>query len=156
MKYVGTALLIGAALAVSVVPVRAQIGRFETAVTVVGRSGVAGSPSEHVLTFSAPVQVPGVSLAAGAYIFRFVTPSIVQVLAGDRSEVYAMFTAIPTQRKDVTSDHLVTFAYNRFDAPVRVGKLFAPGSSTGVEFIYPPLRPMLDFVVPLPGDVTLD
>ena len=155
MKYVGIALLIGGALAASGVPARAQTGRFETAITVVGRTGVAGSPGEHFLTFSAPVQVPGVSLAAGAYIFRFVTPSVVQVLSADRTAVYAMFTTAPAQRRNATADFALTFAYNRFDAPVRVGKIFTPGSSAGVEFLYPPLRPMLDYVVPLPGDLAL-
>src|SRR5439155_24838783 len=102
MKLVRLVLLIGAALlTVAVVPVHAQTGRFETAVTVVGRSGEAGSPFEHVLTFSGPVQIPGVSLVAGAYIFRFVTPSVVQVLSGDRSQVYAMFTTVPTLRRGV-------------------------------------------------------
>jgi pyrrolidone-carboxylate peptidase len=134
--------------------VRAQTGRFETAVTVVGRAGLAGAPSEHLVTFSGPVQVPGVSLAAGAYIFRFVTPSVVQVLSGDRSEVYAMFMAVPALRRDVTADFAVKLAYNRFDAPVRVGKLFAAGSSAGVEFLYPPLRPMFDYIAPLPEVIT--
>ena len=156
MKLVRLVLLIGAALlTLAVVPVHAQTGRFETAVTVVGRSGEAGSPFEHVLTFSGPVQIPGVSLAAGAYIFRFVTPSVVQVLSGDRSEVYAMCTTVPAVRRDVTNGYLVKFAYNRFDAPARLGTLFAPGSTTGVEFVYPPLRPMFDLVVALSGDLTL-
>ena len=122
--------------------------------TAAARPAVAASPAEHLLTFSGPVQVPGVSLAAGDYIFRFLTPSVVQVLPSDRSAVYAMFTGIPVSRTAPTSGYQVTLAMNRYDAPLRVAKLFTPGSSSGLAFIYPPLRPMHDFVVPLPGDVT--
>ena len=136
-------------------PAIAQTDRFTIDVTVTGRAEVAGSTAEHFLTFSGPVQLPGVSLAAGTYIFRVVVPSVIQVVAADRSEVFAMFTAMPAVRRDASSGYGVTLTANRYDAPVRLAKLFTPGSSTGFEFIYPPLRPHQDFVVPFTEGLAL-
>ena len=154
MKTLRIGVLICACAALSC-PAIAQTDRFTIDVTVTARAGGAGSTAEHVLTFSGPFQVPGVSLAAGAYIFRVVAPSVIQVVAADRSGVFAMFTAMPASRREPSSGYGVTFAANRYDAPVRLAKLFTPGSSTGFELVYPPLRPRLDFVVPFSEYVTL-
>ena len=101
-------------------PAHAQAPGLDVQVTVVGRTApVSGSSSDHFLTFSAPVQVPGVALKPGAYIFRFVAPSVLQVLSEDRSMVYAMFFATPTWRSEVTSDYAVTLRKIRSDADRR-------------------------------------
>lgn len=155
MKTLGIAVLVCAALAAPATPANAQTERFTIDVTVTGQPRAAGSTAEHFLTFSGPVQVPGVSLAPGAYIFRFLTPSVVQVLSGDRATAYAMLPVIPAWRPDAPAGHAVTFAANRFDAPVRLARLFTPGSTSGVEFLYAALRPMQDFVIPFGEDVTL-
>ena len=154
MKTLRIGVLICAFAALSC-PAIGQTDRFTIDVTVTARAGVAGSAAEHFLTFSGPVQLPGVSVAAGTYIFRLVAPSVVQVVAADRSEVFAMFTAMPAVRRGASSNYGVTLAANRYDAPVRLAKLFTPGSSIGFEFIYPPLRPRQDFVVPFSEGLTL-
>src|SRR5713226_10573891 len=47
------------------------------------------------LTFSGPVEIPGVGLPAGTYIFKIANPNsgldVVQVLSRDRKTVYATF-----------------------------------------------------------------
>jgi hypothetical protein len=58
------------------------------------------------LTFSAPVQIPGVTLNAGTYWFRLTNPetsrNVLQVLSNDGSIVYAMFHTIPDSRTTLT------------------------------------------------------
>jgi len=119
-------------------PAHAQTQGLDVQVTVLGRtSPVSGSPSDLFLTFSGRVQVPGVSLGAGAYIFRFVTPSVMQVLNEDRSMAYAMFFVTQTRRNEVTDDYAVTLRRIHNDAPPRITTLFLPGASTGYELMYP-------------------
>ena len=119
-------------------PAHAQAQGLDVQVTVLGHAGaVVGSSSDHVLTFSGPVQVPGVSLGSGAYLFRFVAPSTIQVLKADRSMVYAMFFVSPTLRSEVTSDYAVTARRIKADAPPRIITLFLPETSRGYEFTYP-------------------
>ena len=45
--------------------------------------------NDHLMAFSSPVSLPGVSLAAGAYVFRTGPSRTVQVLSADRSIAYA-------------------------------------------------------------------
>src|SRR5262249_35047312 len=52
-----------------------------------------------VLTFSGPVSLPGVTLPAGSYLFRFISPinspDVLQVMSVDGTESYAMLHTIP-------------------------------------------------------------
>jgi hypothetical protein len=119
-------------------PANAQTHDLEVQVTVLGHTGpVAGSATDHFVTFSGPVEVPGIGLAPGAYIFRFLTPSVVQVTNQNRSMVYGMFLVTPTWRPEVTSDYAVTLRRAQIDAPARVAALFPPNASIGYELTYP-------------------
>ena len=122
-------------------PAIAQTPGLDVQVTVLGHTGdVVGASSDHFLTFSSPVEVPGVGLKPGAYLFRFVAPSVMQVLSEDRSMVYAMFFVTPTWRSEVTSDYAVTFRRTLHDAPARIATLFTPDASTGYELAYPTIE----------------
>jgi hypothetical protein len=115
----------------------AQTQPFELTVTVTGHVGeMSGTPADHLMTFSAPVQIPGVALAPGAYVFRFVAPSVVQVLNSDRSEVYAMFHTTPASRDETSDRYGVTFQRLRDDAPLRIVAWFLPDRSIGFEPVY--------------------
>ena len=93
------------------------------------------------LTFSAPVQVPGVILDAGRYRFRLTNSetsrNVVQVLSGDGSIVYAMFNTILDHRTQLTADPFVTFRETPADVPPAVKSLFYGWESLGYEFVYP-------------------
>ena len=59
---------------------------------------VKGAASDYFLNFSGPVGIPGVTLPAGAFLFRFPVGTgtkVIQVLKADRSNTYAMFGTIP-------------------------------------------------------------
>ena len=93
-------------------------------------------PSEHLLVFPMAVQIPGASLAAGPYIFRLITPSLVQVMSATRSKVYATFFALNDSGDGDSTRERIKFAQNpEDDLPRIVGWYFSGG--TGYEFVYP-------------------
>ena len=99
------------------------------------------------LTFSAPVQVPGVTLTAGTYRFRLANPetsrNVLQVLSNDGSIVYAMFHTMYDSRTSVTEDPVVTFRETPAGVPPAVRTLFYGGEHRGYEFVYPKGGPIL-------------
>lgn len=119
--------------------------RFEETI-VVTATPRAGSPSEYILNFSGPVQVPGRVLPTGSYLFRFPTGTakVIQVLKADRSKEYAIFhtidvvdvNRIPPGDADIDA-HRVTFRERTAPGmPPAIREWFAPGRATGWEFMY--------------------
>jgi hypothetical protein len=99
-------------------------------------SHVSLSPSEHLLVFQNPIEIPGAVLPAGAYIFRLPTPSIVQVISANRFKVYASFMTIADQGIGDTGRERVKFELDQeSERPRMVGWYLADG--TGHEFLYP-------------------
>jgi len=94
------------------------------------------SPSEHVLKFSMPVQIPGAALAAGRYIFRVVAPSLVQVVGLNRSRIYATLLTIPAWGSGDTSRERMKFELNPEEEIPRLVGWYLP-ESIGHEFLYP-------------------
>jgi hypothetical protein len=105
------------------------------------------------MTFSAPVQIPGVTLNAGTYRFRLANPetsrNVLQVLSNDGSIVYAMFHTMYDSRTSLTEDPVVTFRETPAGVPPAVRTLFYGGEHRGYEFVYPKGEPfMIAEVVP--------
>lgn len=95
-----------------------------------------------MLTFSAPVQVPGVILDAGTYRFHITNPdtsvNVLQVMSKDGAIVYGQYNTVPTYRTKVTYDQpVVTFLEAPADTPPPVHELFYEGSNVGYELMYP-------------------
>ena len=129
----------GLAIFGSTRPVLAQpettAGSFLVYVTQASQSVILG-PSEHLLIFPMAVQIPGASLAPGSYIFRLLTPSLVQVTSPTRSKVYATFFALNDSGDGDTRRERIKFTqYPGDDLPRIVGWYFSGG--TGYEFVYP-------------------
>ena len=99
------------------------------------------------LTFTAPVQVPGVTLRAGTYRFHLANPetsrNVLQVLSDDGSVVYAMFHTVPDSRTALTEDPIVTFRETPEGVAPAVHSLFYGGEYRGYEFVYPKGGPNL-------------
>ena len=93
------------------------------------------------LTFSGPFSLPGITLPAGTYLFRFPSrdnaPGVIQVLSENRQIVYAMMMTIPTRRPEASGKHEITFKEARADAPLAIQAWFLPDRSIGYEFLYP-------------------
>jgi len=118
--------------------VSAQTDPIDITVTVTAHAEpFSGSASEHFMAFESPVQVPGVTLGPGGYIFRLLTPSVMQVLNQDRSEVYAMFFTVPTHRVEASRDYQMTFHRITDETPLRMVGFYLPNETTGYAPIFP-------------------
>jgi hypothetical protein len=93
------------------------------------------SPTEHVLSFSMPVEIPGARLPTGAYIFRLMGPRIVHVQNVTRSKSYATFFTIPAHRTGDESRERIKFELPDDGGPPRIVAWYLPWS-TGHEFVY--------------------
>jgi len=107
-----------------------------------------GTTSDHFLTFSAPVAVPGMTLDPGTYLFRYPESgkNVMQVLNaddfGDDAEVLTSFQTInarDAKRSLETTTYGVTFHSKEEGqaAPPAIRELFLPGYVWGFQFVYP-------------------
>jgi len=100
-----------------------------------------------VITFSAPVEIPGVHLTgwgvlpAGTYVFKVLDSQsdrhIVQIFSQDEKTVYATILAIPNYRLKATDKTVVTFRERPAGEPEALRAWFYPGRNWGEEFVYP-------------------
>src|SRR5579859_5145281 len=120
--------------------------------------GVAFSPSARadetnrktVITFSGPVEIPGVHLKgfgilpAGTYVFKVLDSKsdrhIVQIFSKDELTVYATILAIPNYRLKATDKTVMTFRERPAGQPEALRAWFYPGRQWGEEFVYPKAR----------------
>ena len=116
------------------------------ALTVVGvlASGVAAqetNTSERTfLTFSGAVEMPGVTLQPGTYVFKLAdtpTRNVVQVWDQDEKNMIGHWTFVQAERPQVTEDTVVMFRETREGATPAVQFWYFPGERVGKEFIYP-------------------
>jgi len=100
-----------------------------------------------VITFSAPVEIPGVHLAgwgvlpAGTYVFKILDSlsdrHIVQIFNKDETTIYATILAIPNYRLQATDKTVMTFRERPAGEPEALRAWFYPGRNWGEEFVYP-------------------
>jgi len=92
-------------------------------------------------TFSGPVDMPGVALPAGKYVFRLANPdtsrNVVQVASADGKRVVGLFFSHPAERRDAAKDSEIRFMEASAGTPPAVKTWWYPGERTGYEFIYP-------------------
>jgi hypothetical protein len=103
-----------------------------------------------VMTFSGPVEIPGVHLKgwavlpAGTYVFKILDSKsdrhIVQIFSRDEKTVYATILAIPNYRLKATDKTVVTFRERPAGEPEALRAWFYPGRNWGEEFVYPKAR----------------
>src|SRR3954447_13445986 len=94
-----------------------------------------------LLTFSGPVDVPGITLPAGTYRFELADPTtsrrVVMVSDKDGNKSYGMFLSIPNQGMAPADKPVVMFKEAAAGAPPAVQVWFYPGETYGYEFAYP-------------------
>jgi hypothetical protein len=92
-----------------------------------------------VFTFNQPVALPGVTLPAGKYLFRYVDNGhkVVQVLSADGKQIYGMFLTLSTDRFEPARRPEVRFMETAEGMPAALKAWWYPGERTGSEFIYP-------------------
>jgi hypothetical protein len=120
--------------------------------------GATFSPAAHAddwnrktkITFSGPVEIPGVHLKgwavlpAGTYVFKILDSNserhIVQIFSADEKTVYATILAIPNYRLKATDKTVMTFRERPAGEPEALRAWFYPGRNFGEEFVYPKAR----------------
>ena len=100
-----------------------------------------------VITFSGPVEIPGVHLTgwavlpAGTYVFKILDSQsdrhIVQIFNKDETTIYATILAIPNYRLRATDKTVITFSERPAGQPEALRAWFYPGRNWGEEFVYP-------------------
>src|ERR1700722_243334 len=95
-------------------------------------------------TFSAPVELPGMTLPAGTYTFKVLdtagTRNIVQVYNKDMTHLYGTFLTLADYRPQASDKSIVRFSETAQGGPPAVKEWFIPGDTDGFEFVYPKNR----------------
>jgi hypothetical protein len=103
-------------------------------------------------TFSGPVELPGVALAPGTYMFRLLLPDVdhgvVQVASADGKEMYGTFFTLPVQRATPPNNSEVRLTEPEAAAPAAIKAWWYLGDSTGFEFIYPRAQAVRGAMIP--------
>jgi len=102
------------------------------------------------ITFSGPVEIPGVHLKGwavlptGTYVFKVLDSQtnrhIIQIFSEDEKTCYATILAIPNYRLKATSKTVMTFRERPAGEPEALRAWFYPGRNWGEEFVYPKAR----------------
>ena len=96
------------------------------------------------MTFNEAVELPGVVLPPGTYVFKLMdslsTRHIVQIFNEDQTHIYATILAIPDYRLEPKDKTVVRFEERAPNNPQAVRAWFYPGDNFGQEFVYPKAR----------------
>ncbi len=123
-----------------------------TLASVVAVAGLLAASSSHAasrptpltrinnLTFSRPVSLPGVTLAAGTYVFESgpagTDPYIVRVLSQNRQTQFYLGFTIPKARPRNAAASILTFGEAPAGGAAPILVWYPVGSGTGHEFMY--------------------
>ena len=94
-----------------------------------------------IVTFSAPVEIPGKALPAGTYVFKLLDSTsnrnIVQVWDKDEKHLLATVLAIPDYRLKPADKPVIRFEERPSGTPEAIKAWFYPGDQYGQQFVYP-------------------
>jgi hypothetical protein len=92
------------------------------------------------LTFDKPVEIPGMVLGPGSYVFKLLDSpserSVVQIFNADESRLYENVLTIPAYRLQPTDKTVITFEERANGAPEAIKDWYYPGDNYGQEFVY--------------------
>jgi hypothetical protein len=93
-----------------------------------------------IMTFSSAVELPGMRLEPGTYVFRLAdsaSRNVIQVLSQEEKDVLGQWLFVSAERPEVTGDTVVTFRETSAASTPAVQFWYYPGEKTGKEFVYP-------------------
>jgi hypothetical protein len=93
-----------------------------------------------IMTFSSAVEMPGVKLESGTYVFKLAdtaSRNVVQVWDQDEKNMIGHWLFVQSERPRVTEDTVVMFKETQEGATPAVQYWYFPGEKVGKEFIYP-------------------
>lgn len=129
------------AMLVTLVPVKAKADEWNKQTTV---------------TFNQPVEVPGMVLPAGTYLFRRISsvdPNAVEITGTGDTPVDAILLSVPEYRTEPTDHTVITFEERPDGAPQAIQSWFYPGDTTGAEFLYTDTIPKTDEIAALKSQI---
>jgi len=92
-------------------------------------------------TFSGPVELPGVALQPGQYVFRLADPDssrkMIQVVSADGKRVFGTFFSVPIEMAEAPSKPEVRLMEAAPGAPAPIRAVWYANERIGSEFIYP-------------------
>lgn len=98
------------------------------------------------LTFSGPVQLPGITLPGGTYMFKLADPDsgrrVLQVWDKDGMKLYTTLLTIPDERMEASDKPVVMFSERPAGQPQAIKSWFYPDERIGQEFVYPKSQAM--------------
>jgi hypothetical protein len=100
----------------------------------------ANTSERTFLTFSGAVEMPGVTLQPGTYVFKLAdTPSrnVIQVWDRDEKNMVGHWLFVQSQRPRATDENVIMFKEDREGATPAVQYWYYPGERIGKEFVYP-------------------
>jgi hypothetical protein len=93
------------------------------------------------LTFSGPVNMPGITLPAGTYRFELMDPDtgrrVIRVSDKEGTKNYGIFLSIADQKLEPSDNPVVMFKETPAGMPPAIQAWFYPGDTNGYEFVYP-------------------
>jgi len=93
------------------------------------------------LTFSGPVNMPGITLPAGTYRFELMDPDtsrrVIRVSDKEGTKNYGIFLSISDQKLEPSDNPVVMFKETPVGFPQPIRAWFYPGETHGYEFVYP-------------------
>ncbi len=123
--------------------IRLTTALFAAAIGMVAVAPKAGADEWDKMTYvtiSGPVEVPGVVLPPGRYVFKLVDSSsdrhIVQVQNARQNHTFATIMAIPDYRVQPTGKTVFTYWETPAGQPKAIREWFYPGDNFGQEFVY--------------------
>jgi len=97
-----------------------------------------------VVTFTQPVELPGIVLQPGTYVFRLLDSTsnrhIVQVFDKDEMKLFTTILALPNYRLEPTGDTVLRYEERPRTRTEALRAWFYPGDKFGQEFVYPKSR----------------
>ena len=111
------------------------------AVLVSGVAAQQTNTSERTfLTFSNTVEMPGVTLPAGTYVFKLAdtgSRNVVQVWNEQENQMLGQWLFVQAERPEVSEENVVMFRETPAGSTPAVQYWYFPGEKVGKEFIYP-------------------
>jgi hypothetical protein len=96
------------------------------------------------ITFDEPVELPGIVLPAGTYVFKSENATlpdhVVKIYNADETKLITMILSIPSYRTETTELPEFTFEKRAAGTPQAIKVWYYPGRSYGEEFVYPKLN----------------
>lgn len=103
-------------------------------VTFMGYAEPAGAQTPNVVTFTGPVQLPGVLLPAGGYTFALGRDGRTIVVSDAERHIVATLHVAPITR--AAAGNIITMRPAVGTAAPEISALYPGGGKTGVEFLY--------------------